>query len=166
MVTVRVVYGLILLAAGLVRVEPPLTLNHHGWALIGSDAGAARCEAQFVLCAADHELKTEDPLRLRPEPRPVAAIAPRLLRTTRQDRIVDSLFASVPSAPRHSGGSFAGDGPILHRTPAVGARDPRQALLDMAVAQRTGHWVIACPCPIRQIAFPVEPYDVPASGPR
>ena len=109
---------------------------------------------------ATYGLKIEGGVHMLRGSPPLATRAPRLLRTT---WIPSAQFAI---APRHSRQVFAGGERISSSTAPLKKRDPRRTLLAMAAAQHTGHWIYACPCPTRQFAFPVDPYEAPTSGPR
>lgn len=134
--TVLNVFGLILLVAGSMAVDSPL------------------------MSTAGHSLKTQGVVRLPPESPQLATIAVRLHRTT---WIANAQFAS---APNRSGHSFARDERLSSPAAPLEERDLRRVLLAMSAAQHTGHWISACPCPTRQIAYPEKPYDPPTSGPR
>ena len=134
--TVLVVFGPILLVAGSMAVDSP------------------------PMSTAGHSLKTQGVVRMPPESLPLATIAARLPQTT---WIANAQFASAPS---HSDHSFASDERLSSPTVPLEQRDLRQVLLAMSAAQHTGHWISACPCQTRQIAYPGKPYDPPTSGPR
>ena len=152
-----------LLVAGAMQMPSPALSAHWGWTITVSDSRTAQPHARSGLSAAGHDLKTEVPLRMLPESPLLRAIAPRLLHETSEDWIMSPLVASAPS---DSGQSFTEDESISVAAAPVDEQDLRRDLLVMAAAQHTGHWISACPCSTRQIAFPVEAYDAPTSGPR
>ena len=152
-----------LLVAGVMQVPSPAPSPHWGWTITVSDSRTAYPNTQSLLGAAGHGLETEGALRMLPASPLVATIAPRLLHKTSEDWIMSPLFASAPS---DSGQSFTEDESISVAAAPVVEQDLRRDLLVMAAAQHTGHWISTCPCPTRQIAFPVEPYGAPTSGPR
>ena len=161
--TVLAISGLILLVDGVMGVDLSFASSHRGWIGIWSDSSAARPNARSLPSAAAQSWKTQSAVRMLPASALLAAFEPRLLLITKPDGIVNVRFATVPG---DSGRSSAEDGWISVYPAPVAEQDLRRALLIMAAAQHTGHWIAACPCPARQIASPVGPYDVPTSGPR